>query len=209
MRGDRLPRALVAELPICFTRGAARPSKRPAYESLPASCRRRARPYVIEVIQPFITSLIVPPATASSSASSRPRSSFCSIMMSMSVARFEVPCDDRPYHWWFAASSPIASNSSVTQITRLRLLNKIGAAAVADQAPHRGRDQEAVGMSAHEADLRRRLASGEDVEVTAEWFIGRMAKDARAADDLSSFELAFWRRITRAFLRWRRRRSLN
>ena len=51
-------------------------------------------------------------------------------------------------------------------------------------------------MSAHEADLRRRLASGEDVEVTAEWFIGRMAKDARAADDLSSFELAFWRRIT-------------
>jgi hypothetical protein len=61
-------------------------------------------------------------------------------------------------------------------------------------------------MSIYEAELRRRLASGEDIEATAKWFIERMATDEREAGQLSEFELEFFKRVHHSFLPWRRRK---
>jgi len=54
-------------------------------------------------------------------------------------------------------------------------------------------------MSIYEAELRRRLASGEDIEATAKWFIKRLAECEEQSWGLSEFETAFCERIG---LRW-------
>jgi hypothetical protein len=58
-------------------------------------------------------------------------------------------------------------------------------------------------MSICEAELRQRLASSEDVESVAEWFIERMAE--KEHEDLSPFEIEFFKQCIAAFKRWRRR----
>jgi energy-converting hydrogenase A subunit M len=58
-------------------------------------------------------------------------------------------------------------------------------------------------MSKFEKELRRRLASGDDVEETACWYIDCMAVGKVQNSDLTPFELKFWKQIVAAFIRWK------
>jgi len=58
-------------------------------------------------------------------------------------------------------------------------------------------------MSVYETELRRRLASGEDIETTEEWFAERVAETPNAGSHLSEFEFEFFMGIREAFTRWR------
>jgi hypothetical protein len=64
-------------------------------------------------------------------------------------------------------------------------------------------------VSKYEAELRRRLASGADVEETANWFIDCMIKQRMEWRDLSVFEVRFVKRIREAYVQWMARRKLH
>ena len=64
-------------------------------------------------------------------------------------------------------------------------------------------------MSKYEAELRRRLASGADVEKTAMWFIECMIRNNMAWKDLSVFEVRFVKRIHEGYARWMANRKLH
>ena len=64
-------------------------------------------------------------------------------------------------------------------------------------------------MSKYEAELRRRLASGDDVEKTAAWFIDCMAKQRIEWKDLSVLEVRFMKRIHEGYTRWMANRKLH
>jgi len=64
-------------------------------------------------------------------------------------------------------------------------------------------------MSKYEAELRRRLESGEDVEETANWFIDCMITSKMEWKDLSVLEVKFMKRIHEGYTRWMANRKLN
>ena len=64
-------------------------------------------------------------------------------------------------------------------------------------------------MSKYEAELRRRLASGDDVEETANWFIDCVIKQRMEWKDLSVLEVRFMKRIHEGYTRWMANRKLH
>jgi hypothetical protein len=64
-------------------------------------------------------------------------------------------------------------------------------------------------MSKYEAELLRRLASGEDVEKTAMWFMECVIKRNLDWKDLSVFEVRFMKRIHEGYTRWMANRKLH
>jgi hypothetical protein len=65
-------------------------------------------------------------------------------------------------------------------------------------------------MSKYEAELRRRLALGEDhIEETTVWYMKCVAADKLEWKDMSVFEVRFWKQIHAGFERWRAIRKLH
>lgn len=64
-------------------------------------------------------------------------------------------------------------------------------------------------MSIYDAELRRRLARGDDPEATALWFMKAVVESNLDYAELTKFERAFDARITKAYRRWLPRREFN
>jgi hypothetical protein len=64
-------------------------------------------------------------------------------------------------------------------------------------------------MSKFDQELTARIASGEDLDKVALWYIHMIAKSDLPYADLSPFEQKFWDQLTSAFARWKRQRSLH
>jgi hypothetical protein len=64
-------------------------------------------------------------------------------------------------------------------------------------------------VSEFEAELRRRLASGADVEKTAMWFIDCMIRSNMEWKDLSVLEVRFMKKIREGYVHWMANRKLH
>jgi hypothetical protein len=64
-------------------------------------------------------------------------------------------------------------------------------------------------MAFREDELIARLRSGERTDHVACWYIHEIMKNNPREEDLSPFELAFFREIERSYRKWKRERKLN
>jgi hypothetical protein len=62
-------------------------------------------------------------------------------------------------------------------------------------------------MSKYESELRRRLDSGADIEETARWYADCMIAGKVRNEDLTEFEMKFWKQYLLGYLRWMRNQS--
>jgi hypothetical protein len=63
-----------------------------------------------------------------------------------------------------------------------------------------------VVMSRHDAELRRRLRSGDSFEETACWYLERAAAGDIHKSDMTALEVRFWNDITAAYGWWKAKR---
>ena len=64
-------------------------------------------------------------------------------------------------------------------------------------------------MSKYESELRRRLASGEDIEETARWYIDCVIRHRMEWKDMSVLEVRFMKQYREGYLRWMANRKLH
>jgi hypothetical protein len=64
-------------------------------------------------------------------------------------------------------------------------------------------------MSKYDAELRRRLLSGDDLPSVRTWFIGRVAESKLCEGDFTDFESLFWADIVKNYRAWKANRKLN
>lgn len=60
-------------------------------------------------------------------------------------------------------------------------------------------------MSKYASELYRRIASGDSLQKTAEWYIKCIANEPKIQDaDFSPLERSFWNDIVEGYARWRK-----
>ena len=64
-------------------------------------------------------------------------------------------------------------------------------------------------MSKYESELRRRLASGEDIEETARWYIDCVIRHRLEWTDMSVLEVRFMKQYREGYLQWMANRKLH